>query len=122
MVNGPRGNQFHLDPATYLGRSRAEVPAYDERQDAVAEATADIQAERVLELGVGTGRDVPAGARPPPRGGTGRHRRECGHARGRVSRRDAADLRVSRLQDPLPDGNFDLVVSALAVHHLEGCR
>ena len=32
----------------------------------------------------------------------------------------AADLRVSRLQDPLPEGNFDLVVSALALHHLDG--
>jgi tRNA (cmo5U34)-methyltransferase len=32
----------------------------------------------------------------------------------------AADLRVSRLEDPLPEGNFDLVVSALAVHHLDG--
>jgi len=32
----------------------------------------------------------------------------------------AADLRVSRLQDPLPEGSFDLVVSALAVHHLDG--
>jgi tRNA (cmo5U34)-methyltransferase len=32
----------------------------------------------------------------------------------------AADLRVSRLPDPLPDGNFDPVVSALAVHHLDG--
>jgi hypothetical protein len=31
------------------------VPAYDELQGAVAEATAGIQAERVLELGVGTG-------------------------------------------------------------------
>ncbi len=30
-----------------------------------------------------------------------------------------ADLRVSRLQDPLPGGPFDLVVSCLAVHHLE---
>jgi tRNA (cmo5U34)-methyltransferase len=32
----------------------------------------------------------------------------------------AADLRVSRLEDALPEGNFDLVVSALAVHHLDG--
>jgi tRNA (cmo5U34)-methyltransferase len=32
----------------------------------------------------------------------------------------AADLRVSRLEDPLPEGDFDLVVSALAVHHLDG--
>jgi tRNA (cmo5U34)-methyltransferase len=31
----------------------------------------------------------------------------------------AADLRVRRLEDPC-QGNFDLVVSALAVHHLDG--
>lgn len=31
-----------------------------------------------------------------------------------------ADLRVARLQDPLPAGPFDLVFSALAVHHLDG--
>jgi tRNA (cmo5U34)-methyltransferase len=30
-----------------------------------------------------------------------------------------ADLRLSRLQDPLPDGTFNLVVSALAVHHFD---
>ena len=27
---------------------------------------------------------------------------------------------MSRLEDALPEGNFDLVVSALAVHHLDG--
>lgn len=32
----------------------------------------------------------------------------------------SADLRVARLEDPLPDGPFDLVISALAVHHLDG--
>jgi hypothetical protein len=52
---GPGGDQFHFDPATYLETIRAEVPAYDELQDAVAEATACIHTERVLELGVGTG-------------------------------------------------------------------
>ena len=31
-----------------------------------------------------------------------------------------ADLRASRLEDPLPSGPFDLVVSVLAVHHLAG--
>jgi tRNA (cmo5U34)-methyltransferase len=29
------------------------------------------------------------------------------------------DLRVGRLEEPLPRGPFDLVVSALVVHHLE---
>jgi len=31
-----------------------------------------------------------------------------------------ADLRVARIEDPLLEGPFDLVVSALAVHHLDG--
>ena len=31
-----------------------------------------------------------------------------------------ADLRLQRLEDELPPGPFDLVVSALAVHHLDG--
>jgi tRNA (cmo5U34)-methyltransferase len=30
-----------------------------------------------------------------------------------------ADLRVGRLDDSLPEGPFDLVVSALAIHHLD---
>jgi len=30
------------------------------------------------------------------------------------------DLRVARLEDALPDGPFDLVYSALAIHHLDG--
>jgi tRNA (cmo5U34)-methyltransferase len=39
--------------------------------------------------------------------------------------RDALDgaratLRLGRLEDPLPPGPFDLCVSALAVHHLDG--
>ncbi len=33
---------------------------------------------------------------------------------------DRVKLLVGRLEDPLPEGSFDLVVSALAVHHLEG--
>jgi hypothetical protein len=37
MVSRPDGDQFHFDPATYLERIRAEVPAYDEPLDAVAE-------------------------------------------------------------------------------------
>jgi tRNA (cmo5U34)-methyltransferase len=39
------------------------------------------------------------------------------HARAALP---AADLRVGRLEDELPPGPFDIVVSALAVHHLDG--
>ena len=120
MVNRPRGNQFHFDPATYLGTIRAEVPAYDELQDAVAEATAGIQAERVLELGVGTGETSRRVLDLHPETelvGIDESAEMLAAASINVA---AADLRVSRLQDALPEGNFDLVVSALAVHHLDG--
>jgi tRNA (cmo5U34)-methyltransferase len=33
---------------------------------------------------------------------------------------DRADLRVAGIEEPLPDGPFDLVFSALCVHHLDG--
>jgi len=33
---------------------------------------------------------------------------------------DRVELLVSRLEDPLPAGPFDLVISVLAVHHLDG--
>jgi tRNA (cmo5U34)-methyltransferase len=34
--------------------------------------------------------------------------------------RERVELRVGRLEEPLPDGPFDVVVSALCVHHLGG--
>jgi tRNA (cmo5U34)-methyltransferase len=118
MADRLDGNQFHFNPASYLEKIREEVPAYDELQDAVAEATAGIHAERVLELGVGTGETF--------RRVLDLHPQvelvdidESAEMLAAASI-DAADLRVSRLQDPLPEGNFDLVVSALAAHQLDG--
>ena len=119
MVNGPDGKQFHFDPASYLETIRAEVPAYDELQDAVAEATAGSHAEWVLELGVGTGETSKRVLELHPEAelvGIDESAEMLAVASGNV----AADLRVSRLEEPLPEGNFDLVVSALAVHHLDG--
>jgi tRNA (cmo5U34)-methyltransferase len=119
MVDRPHGNQFHFHPATYLETIRTEVPAYDELQDAVADATAGIQAARVLELGVGTGETS--------RRVLDRHPEaelvgidESADMLAAASVDVAADLRVSRIEDELPEGNFDLVVSALAMHHLDG--
>jgi tRNA (cmo5U34)-methyltransferase len=114
------GDQFHFDPATYLDMVRAEVPAYDELQDTVAAATADRHGERMLDLGVGTGEtsrrilDVHPGAALV---GLDESREMLSAAAARLP---GADLRVGRLEDPLPEGDFDLVVSALAVHHLDG--
>src|SRR5699024_11328305 len=33
---------------------------------------------------------------------------------------DRTELRRGRLEDPLPPGPFDLVMSTLAIHHLDG--
>jgi len=107
------------DPDTYLAEMAAEIPGYVELQDAVATATEGIDALTVLELGTGTGETalrvlaLHAGA-----AWTGIDSSEAMLARAR-ERLPAADLRLGRLEDPLPPGPFDLVVSALAVHHLD---
>ncbi len=94
-----------------------ELPGYEELQDAVAAASTG---RNVLELGTGTGETaVRVLARNPGARWTGIDGSEgmVEHARRRLP---AADLRVQRLEDALPDGPFDLVVSCLAVHHLDG--
>jgi tRNA (cmo5U34)-methyltransferase len=120
MANRPDGGQFHFDPASYLEKIRKEVPAYDELQNAVAEATAGIHLERVLELGVGTGQTSRRVLDLHPEAefvGIDESAEMLSAASEDVA---GADLRVSRLENPLPEGPFDLVVSALAVHHLDG--
>lgn len=114
-------SQFHFDPATYLTMIREDVERYDELQAETARATEGAApAGSILELGTGTGE-------------TARHVLER-HPGARLLGLDAsggmlavarealpgADLRVQRLEDPLPDGPFELVFSALAVHHLDG--
>ena len=116
-------SEFQFDPATYLDLMRAEVPAYARLQEAVAAATGGLTVASVLDLGTGTGETLAAVLGAPPRGGRRRGRQERGHARGGAATAwpgSRVDLRVAELTDPLPAGPFDLVVSALAIHHLEG--
>jgi tRNA (cmo5U34)-methyltransferase len=112
--------QWHWDPETYLQNMLAEVPSYPDLQAETANATADAQAKAILELGIGTGETA--------------KRVLALHPGARLTAIDSSpemverarrvvpqvDLRLARLEDPLPDGPFDLVVSALAVHHLDG--
>jgi tRNA (cmo5U34)-methyltransferase len=109
--------QFHWDPDGYLEMVRAEVPDYDRIQDELAGATDGIDARRVLELGTGSGvtsRRVLA--RHPHAHLTGVDSSEHMLAAADLP---GADLRLQDLGDPLPEGPFDLVVSALAIHHLD---
>ena len=76
--------------------------------------------ESYLELGVGTGVTSQRVLAVHPAAhlvGIDESPEMLDHARGVLP---DADLRVARLEDPLPAGPFDIVVSALAVHHLDG--
>ena len=116
---GGVAEQFHFYPQVYLELVLAEVPAYVELQDTIALATG-VGREAVLELGVGTGETTRRVlARHPDASLIGIDESE-GMVAAAATVVPEADLRVGRLEDPLPAGPFDLVVAALAVHHLDG--
>ena len=112
--------QWHWDPETYLKNMLAEVPSYPDLQEQTVRATADVDAHAILELGIGTGETAKRVLAAHP--GAKLMAIDSSEEMLERARRVVpdADLRVTRLQDPLPDGPFDLVVSALAVHHLDG--
>jgi tRNA (cmo5U34)-methyltransferase len=107
--------QFDWTPEVYLERIRAEVPGYDDLQDQ-AVAAIPFSPERVLELGMGTGE-------------TTRRLIEA-HPDAWVVGLDASpdmvfrarqtydDVQLARMEDPLPDGPWDLVISVLSVSDL----
>jgi tRNA (cmo5U34)-methyltransferase len=107
--------QFHTEPDTYLERIRAALPRYDELQDA-AVAAIPFEPVRVLELGFGTAETT--------------RRIWERYPQARITGVDASsemvfkarelgweEMRLGRMEDPLPDGPWDLVVAVLAVHH-----
>ena len=110
------------DPNTYPHKIRSEVHDYDRLQDEVVAATADLSPETILDLGIGAGETA------------GRLLRAHSNAllvgidsspemlRGAAKAlpADRVTLIEQGLDDPLPDRRFDLVVSALAIHHLDG--
>jgi tRNA (cmo5U34)-methyltransferase len=109
-------SQYHFEPTSYDEVMR-EIPGFEELQRRVAAATEGFEVQRMLELGTGTGVTAQAvrGVHP------------AAHLVGIDESREMldgamlenAELLVRRIEDPLPDGPFDLVFSALAVHHLD---
>ena len=113
-------SDWEWNPDTYLAEMAAEIPGYEELQEAVVAATAEVPAARVLELGTGTGETaLRVRVSQPEADWVGIDASEPMLARARERLPDA-DLRLQRLEDELPAGPFDLVVSALAIHHLDG--
>ncbi len=115
-------SQFHFDPATYLELMRTEVPLYDDLQQRVARATATVDAAELLDLGTGTGETLAQVLPFHPSARTiGLDESEAMLAEARMRLLGYnVRLLVADLSDPLPPGPFDLVVSVLAIHHLDG--
>jgi tRNA (cmo5U34)-methyltransferase len=112
---------YHFTPESYLAMMREAVPGYDHLEDETLAATG-VGARSVLELGTGTGETARRVLDRHPDAqliGIDASPGMVNVARDSLPS-DRVKLLVGRLEDPLPEGSFDLVVSALAVHHLEG--
>jgi tRNA (cmo5U34)-methyltransferase len=105
------------DPGTYLEMIHSEVPRYDELQEQTI-AAIPFPPKRVLELGFGTAETT--------------ERIWQTYPEARITGLDSSpemvfkarelgweEMRLGRIEDPLPDGPWDLVIAVLAVHHLD---
>ena len=109
------GDQFHWRAETYLYEIRAEIPRFDELQEAAIDAI-PAPPDRVLDLGIGTGETTRRLLeRYPDATVTGLDSSPEMVFRARSL---GIEVRLARIEDPLPDGPWDLVISVLAVHHL----
>jgi tRNA (cmo5U34)-methyltransferase len=109
--------QSHWKPDSYLERIRSEVPRYDELQQQ-AIAAIPFAPERVLELGMGTGETTRRLIEAYP---------DCwviglDSSPDMVfrARENYDDVQLARIEDPLPEGPWDLVIGVLSIHHLTG--
>jgi SAM-dependent methyltransferase len=108
--------QFHWNPETYDEEIRAELPLYEELQEASIAAIPFAPA-RVLELGFGTAETTRRiWERFPQARITGID--SSPEMVFKARRLGWEEMRLGRIEDPLPDGPWDLVISVLAVHHL----
>jgi SAM-dependent methyltransferase len=101
---------------------RGEVHDYDVFQDEVARATVGAPRKAILELGVGSGETARRVLELHPAAhlvGIDLSREMLAGAAALLPS-ERVTLVHQDLGDPLPGGSFDLVVSALAIHHLEG--
>jgi tRNA (cmo5U34)-methyltransferase len=113
-------HQFH--PDSYPERVRSKVPQYDELEDAVAAATEALAVKRILDLGAGTGETARRVLAKHPGARVllvDASVEMLGAARDSLAEDQVEQVVVQRLEDPLPGGPFELVISALAIHHLE---
>jgi tRNA (cmo5U34)-methyltransferase len=107
--------QFDWTPDEYLERIRSELPRYDELQEQ-AIAAIPFAPARVLELGMGTGETTRRLIEAFPEAwvvGLDSSPDMVFRARQTYD-----DVQLARMEDPLPDGPWDLVISVLSVNDL----
>ncbi len=116
-------SQYHFTPERYLELMHSEIPAFDELQEQVAAAVAGLAVRRILELGTGTGETARRVLERKPGArltGIDVSEEMLSRAQQVLPSEQIEDLLMRGIQDPLPEGPFDLVISALTVHHLDG--
>jgi tRNA (cmo5U34)-methyltransferase len=107
--------QFDWTPEIYLERIRTQIPRYDELQEE-AVAAVPFPPERVLELGMGTGETTRRLIEAYPDAWViGLDASPDMVFRARQS---YDDVQLARMEDPLPDGPWDLVVAVLSLNQL----
>jgi tRNA (cmo5U34)-methyltransferase len=108
-------SDFDWKPDDYLERVRAAIPRYDELQEQAIAAIPFVP-ERVLELGMGTGETTRRLIEAYPDSwviGLDSSPDMVFRARENYD-----DVQLARIEDPLPDGPWDLVIGVLSIHHL----
>jgi len=109
-------DRFDWTPEVYLERIRAQLPRYDELQEQ-AIAAVPVPPERVLELGMGTGETTRRLIEAYPDAwvvGLDSSPDMVFRARQTYD-----DVQLARMEDPLPDGPWDLVISVLSTSDLD---
>jgi tRNA (cmo5U34)-methyltransferase len=108
-------SDFSWKPDDYLDLIKQEIPRYEELQDQ-AIAAIPVAPQRVLELGMGTGETTRRLIEAYPDSwviGLDSSPDMVYRAREMYD-----DVQLARIEDPLPDGPWDLVIGVLSIHHL----
>lgn len=107
--------QFDWTPEVYLERIRSQIPRYDELQEQ-AIAAIPFSPERVLELGMGTGETTRRLIEAYPDSWV--VGLDASPDMVFRARQTYDDVQLARMEDPLPDGPWDLVISVLSTGDL----
>jgi tRNA (cmo5U34)-methyltransferase len=108
-------SDFSWKPDGYLELIQAEVPRYGELQEQ-AIAAIPFAPSRVLELGMGTGETTRRLIEAYPDAWV--IGLDSSPDMVYSARENYDDVQLARMEDPLPDGPWDLVIGVLSIHHL----